>query len=91
MKKKIGVFALGAALVFGVATGAWAQSSGAGGAGGGAPGAGAVGNTMGGSVGGRVTPSAPNLNASSPNSVPQSNETPVSPGTQGTGSGSGTR
>ena len=40
MKKKIGVFAVGAALVFGMATGAWAQSSGAGGTGGGAPGAG---------------------------------------------------
>jgi len=91
MKKKIGVFALGAALVFGMATGAWAQSGGASGAGGGAAGAGVGGNSMGGSVGGRVTPNAPNLNPSSPNSVPQSNETPVSPGTQGTSPGSGTR
>jgi hypothetical protein len=90
MKKKIGVFAVGAALVFGMATGAWAQSSGAGGTGGGAPGAGVGGNSMGGPVGGRVTPTSPNLNSSSPNSVPQSNETPVSPGTQGTSSGSGT-
>jgi hypothetical protein len=82
MKKKIGVFAVGTALVFGMATGAWAQSGGAGGAGGGAAGTGAGGNSMGSSVGGgRVTPSAPNLNSSSPNSVPQSNETPVSPGT----------
>ena len=88
MKMKIGVFAVGTALVFGMATGAWAQSGGAGGAGGGAAGAGAGGNSMGSSVGGgRVTPSAPHLNSPSPNSVPQSNETPVSPGT---GPGNGT-
>ena len=92
MNKKIGAFALGTALMLGMATGAWAQSGGAGGAGGGAAGTGAGGNSMGSSVGGgRVTPSAPNLNSTSPNSVPQSNETPVSPGTQGTSPGAGTR
>jgi hypothetical protein len=92
MKKKIGAFALGTALVFGIATGAWAQGGGAGGAGGGAAGTGAGGNSMGSSVGGgRVTPSTPNLNSLNPNSVPQANETPVSPGTQGTSPGNGTR
>ena len=45
MKKKIGVLVLGAALAFGMSTGAWAQGGGAGGgaggAGGGAAGTGA--------------------------------------------------
>jgi hypothetical protein len=78
MKRKIGVLGLSAALVFGT-VGAWAQGGGAGGA---AAGAGAGGST-GSSVGGRGVPNAPspNLNPSSPNTVPQSNETPVSPGT----------
>ena len=38
MKKKIGVFVLGAALAFGMSTGAWAQGGGAGGGAGGAGG-----------------------------------------------------
>ena len=91
MKRKIGVLALSVALVFGAAAGAWAQGGGAGGgvggAGGAAAGAGA-GSSTGSSVGGRGVPNAPspNLNPSSANTVPQSNETPVSPGTSpGTG------
>jgi hypothetical protein len=51
MKKKIGVLVLGAALAFGMSTGAWAQGGGAGGgaggAGGGAAGTGAGGNSAG--------------------------------------------
>ena len=38
MKKKIGVLVLGAALAFGMSTGAWAQGGGAGGGAGGAGG-----------------------------------------------------
>jgi hypothetical protein len=96
MKKKIGVLVLGAALAFGMSTGAWAQGGGAGGgaggAGGGAAGTGAGGNSAGSSVGGRGAPNAPspNLNPSNPNTVPQSNETPVSPGTPGTSPGNST-
>ena len=95
-KKKIGVLVLGAALAFGTSTGAWAQGGGAGGgaggAGGGAAGTGAGGNSAGSSVGERGAPNAPsrNLNPSNPNTVPQSNETPVSPGTPGTSSGNST-
>ena len=87
MKKKIGGLVLGAALAFGMSTGAWAQGGGAGGgaggAGGGAAGTGTGGNSAGSSVGERGAPNAPspNLNPSNPNTVPQSNETPVSPGT----------
>jgi len=87
MKKKIGVLALGAALAFSMVAVAWAQGGGAGGgaggAGGGAAGTGATGNSSGGSVGGRgsANPPSPNLNSSSPSTVPQSNETPVAPGT----------
>ena len=88
MKKQIGVLMLSGALAFGMACSAWAQGGGAGGgaggAGGGAAGTGTTGAT---GVGGRGTTSAPspNVNPSNPNTVPQSNETPVSPG-----SGSGT-
>jgi hypothetical protein len=89
MKSKIGTITLGAAMALGIMTGAWAQSSGAGGTGGGAAGGGVGGNTMGGSTGGRVTAPTPNVNPSTPNTVPQSPQTPVSPGTQ-TGPGSGT-
>ena len=89
MKKKIGTFALGAAMAFGIVAGAWAQSSGAGGTGGGAVGGGVGGNTMGGSTGGRVTAPTPNANPSTPNTVPQSPQNPVSPGTQ-TSPGNGT-
>lgn len=83
---RIGVIALGAALAFGVTTGAQAQASGTSGV----PAAGAGGNTMGGAPGGKVTPSTPTLNTSNPNTVPQSNEAPVSPGTQSTSPGTGT-
>jgi phosphate transport system substrate-binding protein len=91
MKRKIGVLALGAVLTFSMVAGAWAQSGGAGGgtgggAGGGTAATGATGNSSGGSVGGRGAASAPspNLNPSNPTTVPQSNETPISPGTGGT-------
>jgi hypothetical protein len=51
VKKKIGILVLGAALAFGMSTGAWAQGGGAGGgaggAGGGAAGTGAGGNSAG--------------------------------------------
>ena len=91
MKKKIGGLVLGAALAFGTSTGAWVQGGGAGGgaggAGGGAAGTGAGGNSAGSSVGGR---GAPNANPSNPNTVPQSNETPISPGTPGTSLGNST-
>jgi hypothetical protein len=96
VKKKIGILVLGAALAFGMSTGAWAQGGGAGGgaggAGGGAAGTGAGGNSAGSSVGERGAPNAPsrNLNPSNPNTVPQSNETPVSPGTPGTSPGNST-
>ena len=87
MKKQIGVLVLSGALAFGMACSAWAQGGGAGGAGGGAAGTGTTGAT---GVGGRGTTSAPspNANPSNPNTVPQSNETPVSPGS---GSGTNTR
>jgi hypothetical protein len=81
MKRKIGVLALGAALTFSLAAGAFAQSGGAGGrAGVGAAGTGGSGNSPG--VGGRGTANAPspNLNAANPTTVHQSNEKPVSPG-----------
>jgi hypothetical protein len=91
MKRKIVVLALGAVLTFSMVAGALAQSGGAGGGtgggtGGGAAGTGATGNSSGGTVGGRGAPGAPspNLNPSNPTTVPQSNETPVSPGTGGT-------
>jgi len=93
MKTKISVLVLGAVLA--LSTSAWAQGGGAGGgAGGGTGGAsgGAVGTDTGGGsgVGGRGAPSAhtPNVNPSNPSTLPQSNETPVSPGT---GSGTNTR
>jgi len=49
-------------------------------------------NSAGSSVGERGAPNAPspNLNPSNPNTVPQSNETPVSPGTPGTSPGNST-
>jgi hypothetical protein len=65
VKKKIGVLALGAALAFGMAAGAWAQG---GGARGGAAAAGAAG--VSGAVGGRGAPNAPPP-------IAQSSETPV--------------
>jgi hypothetical protein len=86
MKRQIGILALGAALTFDIVVGAWAQSGGAGGGtGGGAAGTGVTGNSSGGVVGGRGAPNGPtpNLNPSSPTTVPQSNETPVSPGAGG--------
>jgi hypothetical protein len=86
MKRQISVLALGAAPTFGIVVDAWAQSGGAGGGtGGGAAGTGVTGNSSGGVVGGRGAPNAPtpNLNPSSPTTVPQSNETPVSPGAGG--------
>jgi hypothetical protein len=62
MKKKIGVLVLGAALAFGMSTGAWAKGGGAGGgaggAGGGAVGTGAGGNSAVCSVGERSAPNA---------------------------------
>jgi hypothetical protein len=85
MNKTIGVVALGAALALGVATGASAQSAG----GAATPGAGVGANSMGGATGGRVTPPTPNLNSSTPNTVPQSNEAPVSPATPNAAPGSG--
>lgn len=87
MTRIISVLMLGAVLAFSMASGAWAQSGGAGGAGGGTGGAGGgaagTGAVGGSGVGGRGAPGAqsPNVNPSSPSTLPQSNERPVSPGT----------
>jgi hypothetical protein len=69
MKTKITVLALGAALAFCMASGAWAQGGGAGGGTGRASGGAAGAGTGGGSgVGGRGAPSAhtPSVNPSTP-------------------------
>jgi hypothetical protein len=85
MNKTITVVALAAALACGFVTGASAQSAGNAAT----PGTGAGTNSMGGATGGRVAPPTPNLNSSSPNTVPQPNEAPVSPGTPNAAPGSG--
>ena len=90
MKKQL-VMALGFGLALAVSTASWAEAAGAGGSSAG----GSVGGASGGSTGGapstapaaNVPSSAPSPNPSSPNTVPQSNETPVSPGSS---SGTGT-
>ena len=90
MKKKIGTFALGAAMAFGIVAGAWAQSSGAGGTGGGAAGGGVGGNTMGGSTGGAGSPRPRRTQIHRPPTpFPNLLKTHVSPGTQ-TSPGNGT-
>jgi hypothetical protein len=93
MKKQL-VMALGFGLALAMSTASWAEAAGAGGSAGGSSAGGSVGGASGGSTGGapstaptaNAPSSAPSPNPSSPNTVPQSNETPVSPGSSpGTG------
>ena len=82
MKKQL-VTALGFGLALALSTASWAQAAGAGGTAGGSSAGGSVGGVTGGSTAPAANSpsSAPSPNPSSPNTVPQSNEAPVSPGT----------